>query len=71
MNSNFDQTLILANQLNFDRSLNIDLYVYRVGIVTGRFSFATAIGTFKSVIALILLIIAGKISKRLTGRSLF
>lgn len=71
MGSNFDQTLILTNQLNLDRSNTIDLYVYRMGIQTGRFSFATAVGVFRSVVALLLLLIANFTSKRLTQKSLF
>ena len=71
MNSNFDQILVLANQLNFKRSLTLDLYVYRSGIVSGRFSYSTAIGLFKSLIALVLLVIANETTKKISGKSMF
>ena len=71
MGSNFDQILILTNQLNLDRSNTIDLYVYRMGIQAGRFSYSTAIGVFRSVISLILLLGANTVSRRLTEKSLF
>lgn len=71
LNTNFDQIFILTNQLNLDKSNVIDLYVYRMGIQSGRFSYATAIGLFRSVIALVLLLIANKTSKSLTGQSLY
>lgn len=71
LNTNFDQIFVLTNQLNLDKSNVIDLYVYRMGMQSGRFSYATAIGVFRSVIALILLVLASKTSKALTGQSLY
>lgn len=71
MNSNFDQIFILKNVLNTDRARVIDIYVYEMGMSAGRYSYATAIGLFKSVIALILLLIANTTTKKLQGRSLY
>lgn len=71
MGSNFDQILILTNQLNLERSNTIDLYVYRMGIQTGRFSYATAAGVFRSVVSLLLLLVANFTSRKLTQKSLF
>ncbi len=71
LNSNFDQVLILKNQINVSRSQVIDTYVYQVGMTMGKYSYATAVGLFKSVIALLLLVIANKTSKKCLGRSLY
>lgn len=71
MNSNFDQIFVLRNPLNADASDVIDIYVYRMGIEAFRFSYATAIGLFKSIIALMLLLTANGVTKKLTGKSLF
>ncbi len=71
LNSNFDQILILKNQVNVARSQVIDTYVYQVGMTLGKYSYATAVGLFKSVIALMLLLIANKSCKKLLGRSLY
>jgi len=71
LNSNFDQIFLLGNVLNADASQVIDTYVYEMGMRAGRYSYATAIGLFKSVIAMILLIIANFTTKKLQGRSLF
>ncbi|BCN32196.1 ABC transporter permease [Anaeromicropila herbilytica] len=71
LNSNFDQILILKNQINVSRSQVIDTYVYQVGMTMGKYSYATAVGLFKSVIALILLIIANTTSKKVLKRSLY
>jgi len=71
LNSNFDQIMILKNQINIGRSQVIDTYVYQIGMTNGKYSYATAVGLFKSVIALFLLLIANKSSKKLLGRSLY
>jgi putative aldouronate transport system permease protein len=71
LNTNFDQMLVLNNPLNSDASNVIDLYVYRIGIREMRFSYSTAVGLFKSVIAFILLLGANGFSSRVQGRSLF
>ena len=71
LNANFDQILVLNNQLNTSSSNVIDLYVYRMGIVSGRFSYSAAVGLFKSIIALILLMSANIVSKKLNDTSLF
>ncbi len=71
LNSNFDQILILKNQVNVSRSQVIDTYVYQIGMSQGNYSYATAVGLFKSVIALFLLLVANKSSKKLLGRSLY
>ena len=71
LNSNFDQIFVLRNSLNVDASDVLDIYVYRMGIVTGRYSFATAIGLFRSVISLLLLWATNLASRKLSDTSLF
>ncbi|MBU5670406.1 ABC transporter permease [Paenibacillus brevis] len=71
MNSNFDQILVLRNALNDSASNVIDYYVYYTGLSQGRFSYSTAVGLFKSVIAITLLLIANQVSKKLNDTSLF
>lgn len=71
LNNNFDQIFVLKNSLNVDASDVLDIYVYRMGIVTTRYSYATAIGLFRSVIALLLLSAANLASRKLSDTSLF
>nr|WP_145939465.1 ABC transporter permease subunit [Paenibacillus glacialis] len=71
LNSNFDQILVLRNSLNDSASNVIDYYVYQTGIISGRYSYSAAVGLIKSVIALILLLVANKISKKINDTSLF
>jgi len=69
--NNFDQILVLRNPLNQEVSDVIDIYVYRQGIQEMRYSMATAIGLFKSVINIILLVSANWFARKLTGTSLY
>lgn len=71
LNSGFDQIYMLQNTLNVSASEVIDTYVYKMGMSSMRFSYATAVGLFKSVIAVILLMSANFISKKLTDKGLF
>lgn len=57
--------------MNLDRSEMIDTYVYQHGVLNHRYSYTTAIGLLKSVVALILLTGSNFLSKKLTGRGIY
>lgn len=69
--SNFEQCYLLGNAGNIDRSDIIQTYVMRVGLVNARYSYATAVGMFQSVISVILVYTSNFISKRISGNGLF
>ena len=49
----------------------IDTYVYRMGIVNADYSFSTAAGMFKSVVAFIMILIVNSIAKKTGNEGLF
>ncbi len=65
LNSNLDQTLVLMNSQNQPRAEVINSYVYRVGLMQGDFSYATAVGLGVSVISVILLVVTNLVTKKL------
>ena len=71
LNSNFDQIFVLWNPLNSERSNVIDIYTYTTAMRSMRYSYASAIGLFKSVVAFILLFIANQFTKKVNKTSLF
>lgn len=71
LNSNFDQILVLRNSLNESASNVIDVYVYQTGLLSGRYSYSAAVGLIKSIIALLLLLMANTVSRKLNETSLF
>jgi putative aldouronate transport system permease protein len=67
----FEKILLLYNPLTYPTADVISTYLYRVGIQSNNFSYATAIGLFESVIGLALVMSANSISRRLVGASLW
>ncbi|NOU77537.1 ABC transporter permease subunit [Paenibacillus sp. LMG 31459] len=61
----FDRPFVMGNSLVSEYSDVISTFVYRVGISSGDFSQATAVGLFQSVVGLTLLIGANYIAKKL------
>lgn len=55
MNAGFDQIFNMYNSLVMDSSDIIDTLVYRLGMVSAKFSLATAVGLLKSVITMALM----------------
>lgn len=66
MNIAFEKVWLLQTDLNKATSDVITVYVYQQGIESAKYSYATAVGLFNTVINLILLLIVNKISKKMT-----
>ncbi|WP_246096128.1 ABC transporter permease [Paenibacillus sinopodophylli] len=71
LNTGFEQIMVMQNPLNLDVSETIDTYVYKVGLQQMRYSYSTAVGLAKSLVALVLLFGANYVSRKLTNNSLF
>ena len=69
LKSNLDQTLVLMNSQNQAKAEVIDSYVYRMGMTQGDFSYATAVGLGVSVVSVILLVTANKITGKINEES--
>jgi putative aldouronate transport system permease protein len=66
----FESVFVLQNDLVLERAEVISTYVYKVGLRRSDYGYATAVGLFKSVIALFLVLITNRISNRIKGESL-
>lgn len=64
VNAGFDQIFMLYSALVFSVADIIDTYVYRIGIKNADYSFSTAAGLFKSVIALVMILIVNTVAKK-------
>lgn len=71
MNNGFEQILVLQNSQNLAVSEVFETYTYRVGILGGRYSFATTVGLFTSLIGMVLIICTNKISKMMGENGLW
>ncbi|UOE94823.1 ABC transporter permease subunit [Alkalihalobacillus sp. LMS39] len=65
MDLSFTHIYLLQNPLNLSVSDVFDTYVYRAGVIGGQFSYTTAVGLFKSMVGLTMVIIANQITKKL------
>ncbi|MCJ7839858.1 sugar ABC transporter permease [Lederbergia sp. NSJ-179] len=64
LNAGFQQIYLLYSPLVYDVGDVIDTYVYREGIQSANYSFATAAGLFQSVIAVILIVVANRMARK-------
>ena len=71
LNAGFDQIFNLYNPLVYEVADIIDTYVYRVGVIEQKFGFTTAVGLFKSVVGVILILATNAIIRRFTEFSLW
>lgn len=62
LNAGFDQIFNLYNPLVLGVGEIIDTYVYKKGIIEFNYSYGAAIGFFKSVVGLVLILITNKIA---------
>ena len=67
----YEMIILLYNPSIYETADVINTYVYRSGILEGRYDYATAIGLLNSVISFILVIAANKLSKKITETSLW
>lgn len=66
MNIGFEKVWLLQTDLNKVTSDVIAVYVYQQGIENAKYSYATAVGLFNTVVNIILLIIVNKIASRIS-----
>ncbi|MFC5406169.1 ABC transporter permease [Cohnella soli] len=71
LSNGFEQFYVFYNPLVADKLEVLDYYVYRIGLTLNDYSFATAIGIFKSVISIILVFSVNILSKKIRGNSVF
>ncbi|MBD7945131.1 sugar ABC transporter permease [Psychrobacillus sp. AK 1817] len=71
MDSGFEQIFLMLNPFNMESGNVLDTYVYFKGIQQANFSFATAVGLFKGIIGLILVVLANRLAKRFGEEGLY
>lgn len=70
LNISFEKPYLMSNVLVKKVSQVISTYVYSVGLQSGRYDYATAVGLFQSVIALIMVFSANWVAKRMGERGI-
>lgn len=65
MNSNLERLQALGNSQVKDFQYQLAVYIYERGLKSGKFSEATAVGLFQSLVGLILVLLSDKVAKML------
>jgi putative aldouronate transport system permease protein len=71
LNAGFDQIFNLYNPLVYQKGDIIDTFVYRTAILNGEMGFGTAIGLFKSVISMILIVASYRLAYKWANYRIF
>ena len=61
----FDRPYLMGNTMVRDASSVISTYVYYIGLASGRFDFATAVGLFQTVVGVVLVLSANWVIKKM------
>lgn len=62
-----DQYLVFYNSMVADKIEVIDYYVYRLGLITNDYSYATTVGILKTLVSVTLLFSINGVSKKIRG----
>jgi putative aldouronate transport system permease protein len=71
LNAGFDQIFNLYSPIVYSTGDIIDTYVYRIGLIQGQYSLGTAVGVFKTFVALILIGISYWAASRFANYRIF
>jgi putative aldouronate transport system permease protein len=71
LDTGFEQIFLMLNPFTMDVGNVLDTYVYFKGIQQGEYSFAIAVGVFKGVVGLVLVLGANRLAKRFGQEGLF
>src|SRR5690625_4389042 len=71
MDFGFERVDVFLNPFNRVNREIFDTYIYKVGLLDNQFSYTTAIGIFKSITGLILIVGGNYISRKTTGEGLY
>jgi putative aldouronate transport system permease protein len=71
LEAGFNQIFVLYSVPVYSVGDILDTWVYRQGVLQFQFSLATAVGFFKGVIGLVLILVSNRIAKRLAQQSIF
>jgi len=67
----FEKVFLLYNSMTYETADIVSTYVYRMGVGSGNYSYATAVGLFEGLINLVLLTAANTVSKKVSDSGLW
>ena len=71
LDTGYEHLILMANSLNRSVSQTFDVFVYQQGIQNNQYSYATAVGLFKAVISVTLVVSANKLAHKMGEPGLY
>lgn len=71
MTVGYEKIILMYVPASYETADTLTTYAYRSGIIDGKMSLSTAVGLFNSVCNLLLLLFSNRLSKKVSGTSLF
>lgn len=71
LSAGFDQIFMFLKPALYNVGDILDTYVYRIGLLSGKYELATALGLMKSVVSVILIVAANSIIRKMGEKSLW
>jgi len=71
LSAGFDQLYLLRTPGNMHLSDILDTYIIQIGLQGGQYGYATAVGMMQGIIGLILVVMANKLSRKVSDTSLW
>ncbi|MTW25291.1 ABC transporter permease [Streptococcus pneumoniae] len=70
MQVGFEKVFLMSSPATYEVSDVLSTYVYRQGILNSDFSYSAAVGLFNNIVALLFVLLANKIAKKLGGEGI-
>ncbi len=71
MSVGFEKVYLMSNAATYSTADVISTYVYRMGIISNKYSYSTAIGLFNSLMNFAFVFAANRLSRKLTNAALW
>ncbi|MFV0502501.1 MAG: ABC transporter permease [Lachnospirales bacterium] len=71
LNANTEEILLLYNPTVYETGDILGTYIYRTGLSQMNYSYATAVGLFESLVGMVLVFSGNRVSKFMSGRSVW
>ena len=69
LGASFEKIILMYNPATYETADILATYVYRIGLQNGNYSYSVAIGLLNSVLSFLLVFMANKATKKLSGYS--
>lgn len=70
LNTGIEKYLLFSNPVTSPKLEVLDMFVYRVGLLTQDYTFSIAVGIIKSIVSIILVVFANIMAKKLRGSAI-